>query len=114
VLDGTTVQLPLRAVLPLVAPAGRRQGDQLNINHEDFQWEPSVEQLGTVLGLAAAFARDDGGSIQALSSQLTIEECGLACLALTQLLLARLADATDRSVDEVVTSLAAELRSSRG
>jgi hypothetical protein len=31
----------------------------LNLSDEDLEWQPSVDQLRTVLGLAAAIARDD-------------------------------------------------------
>ena len=81
----------------------------MNLNDEDLEWQPSVDQLRTVLGLAAAIARDDSFDILALSRQLTLQECGMACLALTQVLLDRLADATGRSLDEVVASLSIEL-----
>jgi hypothetical protein len=84
----------------------------LNLNHEDLEWQPTVDQLRTVLGLAAAIVRGDSEDIQALSRHLTLQECGLACLALTQVLLDRLAEATERSLDEVVASLSAELASS--
>jgi hypothetical protein len=81
----------------------------LNLNEEDLEWQPTVDQLRTVLGLAAAIIRDDSADIRALSRELTLQECGMACLALTQVLLDRLADATGRSLDDVVASLSAEL-----
>ena len=84
----------------------------MNLNHDDLERQPTVDQLRTVLGLAAAIARGDAEDIQSLSRRLTLQECGIACLALTQVLLDRLATATERSLDEVVASLSAELESS--
>lgn len=83
----------------------------MNLSDDDLEWQPTVDHLRRVLALAAAIIRGDSDDIRALSRRLTLQECGMGCLALTQILLDRLADATERSLDEVVASLSAELGS---
>lgn len=76
---------------------------------EGQAWQPSVDQLRSVLGMAAAISRGDSGAIRALTRDMTIDQGALSCFALSQVLLSRVAALMGKSVQDVVVQLSLEL-----
>ena len=76
---------------------------------ESDAWQPTVDHLRSVLGMAAAIGRGDSGAIRALTRDMTIEQGALSCFALSQLLLARIAALMGKSLQDVVAQLSLEL-----
>jgi hypothetical protein len=81
------------------------------VDTEDEMWQPTVEHLRSVLGMAGAVNRGDSVGIRTLMQGMTLYEGAMSCFALTQLLLARLADLVGKSVQDLVVQLSLELGS---